>query len=153
MKHERPEGDFGSLIPELQRWNNGDGIDVDSWIVCAGSIELAIGYTRWFWPTLVLHDDCVLLEGFSVENYEGFKAQADGDRTRVEAVMNHWHLIDLCLSEPTRAQIEFLGGVMQETWAAKLRRDFPGRNVVVSFATDGIEELVDYEITAYQERA
>ena len=42
--------DFHKLIPELKDWNNGDGIDVQSWIECVGSFQKAIGYSTMFWP-------------------------------------------------------------------------------------------------------
>lgn len=32
--------DFNALIPEMSSWNNGKGIDVDSWIGCAGKSEI-----------------------------------------------------------------------------------------------------------------
>lgn len=37
--------DFAKLIPELPDWNNGKGIDVESWIDCIGTFQLAVGYS------------------------------------------------------------------------------------------------------------
>lgn len=31
--------DYSLLIPELARWNNGDGIDVDGWLDCTGTFN------------------------------------------------------------------------------------------------------------------
>lgn len=45
----------------------------------------------------------------------------------------------------------YLGRLLQDIWSSKLRRDGPSRKVVVRFAEDGIEDLLDYEITLYQE--
>lgn len=44
--------DFSDLILELPRWNNGDGIDAESWIGCVGNYELAIGYSLIFLAAL-----------------------------------------------------------------------------------------------------
>jgi hypothetical protein len=63
--------DFRKLIPELATYNNGEEIDVDSWLSVVGSYEHAIAYTRLFWPAFVIHDDCVLFADFSREIYEG----------------------------------------------------------------------------------
>ncbi len=35
-------------------------------------------------------------------------------------------------------------------WDAKLKRDFPQRQVIVSFAEDDMQDLHWYEITVYQ---
>lgn len=32
--------DFNKLIAELPRWNNGEGIDAESWIGCVGDAAL-----------------------------------------------------------------------------------------------------------------
>jgi hypothetical protein len=61
--------DYTKLIPELPDWNNGKGIDVESWIDCTGNFQLAVGYSTLFWPRFVEFEDCVLREGFSVDSY------------------------------------------------------------------------------------
>lgn len=51
--------DFNLLIPELKDWNNGQGIDIESWIGCMGDFEKAIGYSVIFWPSFVEIEGCV----------------------------------------------------------------------------------------------
>ena len=153
MLSDRPDKQFESLIPELREWNGGRGIDVDSWISCVGSYEHAIGYSRLFWPEFVLHDGCLLSAGFSAESYRGFMERANGNRRAVEAVMNHTHIVDLFCdpaAEPTVGQILHMGRILGEMWHAKLCRDFPDLDVVVSFPEDPQDDLLDYEITVYQ---
>jgi hypothetical protein len=55
--------------------------------------------------------------------------------------------------EPTREQVVHLGRVLREMWLAKLRAEFPGRAVVVSFPDEELPDLLDYEITVFQGRA
>jgi hypothetical protein len=39
-----------SMRAELRAWNNGNGIDLESWVGCQGNFRLAVGYTTVFWP-------------------------------------------------------------------------------------------------------
>ena len=146
--------DFNALIPELSTWNEGEGIDVDSWLVRTGSHAHAIAYARVFWPTFTVYEDCVLVAGFSEEIFWGFMEQTGGNKKAVEAVMNHRHLLDLFqdgTQEPTEEAILLLDGVLKDMWSCKLRRAFPNRNIVVSFPVEDIDDLLDYEITFFQE--
>jgi hypothetical protein len=149
---------YEELIPELRDWNDGRGIDVETWISRIGNIEEAIGFSRLFWPEFVLHDDCVLRDGLRQEDYRSFLAQNNSDRQAVERVMNHVHIVDLfeCREEgrdPTAEQLVFWGRVLREIWQTKLDRDFPKLNIQVSFLEVGVEELMDYELTVYQAAA
>ena len=60
--------DFHKLIPELKDWNNGNGIDVQSWIQCVGSFQKAIGYSTMFWPEFVEIEGCVVRAGIPKES-------------------------------------------------------------------------------------
>ena len=100
-------------------------------------------------------DGCILQTGFKEEYYHGFLKQTGGNKQSVEAVMNHRHILDVFAQEsprPTREQVVYLGRLLKEMWAAKLQRDFPGRRIVVSFPEEGCEDLLDYEISVYQDR-
>lgn len=145
---------FDSLIPELPTWNEGRGIDIESWIYCEGSHEHAIAYAQLFWPDFTVHHDCVFIE-FDEQNYQGFMEQTGGDKRAVEAVMNHWHILQMFNTEsdgPSEDQIVYLGRLLKETWACKLRRDFPDRHFTVSFPEGETEDLYDYEVTFFQRR-
>ncbi len=76
----------------MRDWNNGAGINVESWIGCEGSFRLAVGYSTIFWPPFVEFERYVLRDGFSVESLRGFEHQCGGDRRQIEAVMNHLHI-------------------------------------------------------------
>jgi hypothetical protein len=146
---------LADLIPETREWNGGRGIDLEAWIGCVGNFEHAIGYGELFWPEFAEQDGCVFFAGFSKESHRGFIQQTGGDRQAVEAVMNHRHILDLfCCPElePTREQVVYLGRLLKEMWTAKLQRDFPGRRFVVAFPEERSENLLDYEITFFQER-
>ena len=142
------------LVPETREWNGGRGIDLLSWVGCVGSFEHAIAYGELFWPEFVEFDGCIFFAGFSEENYRGFMAQTGANKQAVEAMMSHRHVLDLFSQEgpePTRPQVVYLGRLLKEMWSAKLRRDFPGREVVVNFSEEDCLELLDYEVSFHQE--
>ena len=45
-----------SMKDELAAWNNGAGIDLESWVGCEGRFALAVGYAAIFWPVFVEFD-------------------------------------------------------------------------------------------------
>ncbi|PYV06946.1 MAG: hypothetical protein DMG26_01905, partial [Acidobacteria bacterium] len=71
------------MLAELSAWNNGKGIDLESWISCSGNFRLAVGYATVFWPRFVLFEDYILGEGFHVDSLRGFEQQCQGDRRRI----------------------------------------------------------------------
>jgi hypothetical protein len=147
------ETDYSLLIPELPDWNNGAGIDVDSWLGCKGDFQLAIGFSRLFWPAFVEHDSCVLFAGFSPSVYQDFLISCQNDRASVEAVMNHQHLLDLfyhASPTATAAQLVYLGTVLRDILKVKLSHDFPKRAFEVEFDEGPFEELVEYQVTFWQ---
>jgi hypothetical protein len=154
-RKEHEEGvDFNALIPELSTWDGGKGLDVDSWLIRIGSYEHAVAYARLFWPAFTVHEGCVLFAGFSEEIFRGFMEQTGGNKQAVEAVMNHRHVLDLFQQvsrEPTEQLVLQVGRVLKDMWSCKLRRDFPDRTIVVTFSEEGIDDLLDYEITFFQE--
>ncbi len=148
--------DCTELIPELRTWSaGGKSISPEEWIGTIGSYEHLVAYAQVFWPDFVEHDDCVLRAGFTEDLYDGFMAQTKGDKTSVEAVMNHRHVLDLFCNGnpmPTREMILYVGRLLRDTWQAKLKRDFPDRRIRVSFPEEHCEELLQYEVTFFQER-
>jgi hypothetical protein len=151
------QNDFAALIPELKHWNGGKGVDIETWISCEGDHKHLIGYAQILWPDFVEYDGCIFLGGSLDEaNYQAWFTQMKGDKGRVEAVMNHRHIVDLFSRShhepPTREVIVYIGRVMRDILQAKLNRDFPDRKVRVTFAEGGVEDLVDYQVTFFQER-
>jgi len=150
------DDDFNQLIPEMRDWNNGAGIDPEGWVGCMGSNELAIGYSLIFWPRFVLIDDYVLRDcGSATEaSLRNWERSASHDRRSIEAVMNHCHIIDLhAVGKPaTEAQLRYLGRVLKEIHDVKLKSEFPDRTFVVSFNDEPDLELLDYQLTFWQEQ-
>ena len=144
------------MLPELAEWNNGKGIDLESWIGCSGNFRLAVGYSAIFWPRFILFEDYIFREGFKVESVRGFEEQCKGNKRRVEAVLNHLHVADIqyhgC-EDVTEQRVVYLGRVLKEIYAAKLAWQFPDRPCEVSFCEpDDPADLIGYEITFWQKK-
>jgi len=146
--------DFSSLIPELKDWNNGAGIDVESWIGCVGDFQKAIGYSTIFWPQFAEVDGFVVYRGTTREVLQEWLESCKGDRKAVEALVNHLHLVDIhyygC-PDATPERLAFLGRVLKEIYECKLRCRFPGKRFTVRLDDGPSEDLYDYILTFYQE--
>jgi len=145
--------DYTKLIPELPDWNNGKGIDVESWIGCSGNFQLSVGYSTLFWPRFVEFEGYVLREGFSIESLRGFQEQSSSSRRSSESVMNHLHIAAIHyhdLSHCTAEHALYLGRVLREIYEAKLAWQFPDRQFEVVFDESEREDVMAYEITFHQ---
>lgn len=146
--------DFNQLIPELKDWNDGRGIDVQSWIGCVGDFQKAIGYSTIFWPRFVEIEGCVLRGGLDLENVQQWLKQCGGNCSAAEATINHLHLEDLhyvgC-PDATPERLIYLGRVLKEIYECKLARDFPKRDFVVVFdEPESGRDTTEYILTFYQ---
>jgi hypothetical protein len=141
------------LIPELSKWNDGSGIDLESWVTVVGRYDHAIAYATIFWPDFVVHDGCVFRHRPSEETYGKWLASLDGDRSKVESVINHLHITDMFTSEgvdPTPRVLMHVAQLLKDMWSCKLDRDFPGRGFCVEIYEGKPDDLLAYEITFFQ---
>jgi hypothetical protein len=144
------------MLAELSAWNNGKGIDLESWVGCSGNFRLAVGYTTIFWPRFVSFEDYIFREGFSVESLRAFEQQCKHDRRSVEAVMNHRHIADIQFygcEDITEARVVYIGKILKQIYEAKLQWQFPDRPCDVSFyKPEDREKLIEFEITFWQRK-
>lgn len=154
-KKKRPLTVFDDLIPELRDWNDGRGIDVESWIGHVGDYRKAIAYSAIFWPQFVEIEGCVVMEGSTREVVLQWLEYCGGDRRAAEATMNHLHLLDLhgagC-PDATAPRLVYLGRTLKESYEYKLQRDFPAKRFCVEFDDAPVDpaDLTGYVLTFYQ---
>jgi hypothetical protein len=146
--------DFNHLIPELKDWNDGNGIDIQSWIGFTGNFQEAIGYSVIFWPTFVEIEGCIVREGIPRDNVLLWLKHFKGDRERVEAMVNHLHIealhYDGC-KDRSPERLSYLGKLLEEIYDCKLKRDFPNKTINVLFEEpENKEDLHGYILTFYQ---
>ena len=143
-----------SMKAELAAWDNGQGIDLESWTGREGNFGLAVGYATIFWPRFVEYEGYILRAGFLESGLRGFEAHFHGDRRSVEAMMNHFHIADIQYEgcpDVTKDKLLCLGTTFKEIHEAKLSWQFPGRPCRVSFHIPEDEsDLHAYEITFWQ---
>lgn len=112
-----------------------------------------------FWPEFVYHDGRVYLENApDSDDYLELLLACDHDKTTVQALCNHRHLLEYSLTldsknTPTREQLITFGQRLQAMWQAKLAKDFPNLNVIVAFDAQDEDPLDDLQIVVYEEEA
>lgn len=97
----------------------------------------------------------VLRKRFDLKSLNAFMEQRKGDKTSVEAVMNHLHLADIQYvgsPDATHEVLMYLRCLLKEIYQCKLRAQFPDRDIVVYFDESPKADLFDYEITIFQRR-
>src|SRR5437879_5309747 len=111
-----------SFVPEP--WSTTDEPELD-WLYNTGSVAQALAYSELFWPRFTEH----------VEKYESWMRTLEGKKSQAEATLNHRHIADLFedgKSAPHDLLIA-LGRILKQSWASKLRLDFPHRRFEVQF--------------------
>jgi len=142
-----------SMKAELAAWNNGGGIDLESWVANEGSFSLAVGYASIFWPAFTLFEDYILPSEFSVDVLRDFERGQRG-RQSIEWVMNHLHIADIqhrgC-GDISKDKVIVLGNVLKEIYETKLQWQFPDRPCTVEFfVPDDPDDLTEYQVSFWQ---
>ena len=147
------KADWDTLIPELKAWNNGKGIDPESWAGCKGNFQLAAAYSLIFWPDFTEMDGMVFRGQMTRERLDDWAKNCEGNRRSIEATANHLHILDLHYvgsPDATVERIVYLGNVLREIYRAKLAAEFPGRNFTVELYEPPDKDLREYQLTFYQ---
>ena len=142
--------DASDLIPELARWNNGEGISPDTWIFIEGRADHGLGFCALVWPELVEFEDYVLRAPLDVERLRGWERVGGITRQQIEIAMNAY-LLDVVFPQDEtesvlkEAQCVHLANIMADMLGAKLAREFPERRFS-AFAMSGD----DFGVTFHQ---
>jgi hypothetical protein len=143
-----------SMTAELQAWNDGQGIDLATWVGCEGRFALAVGYLAAFWPEFELKDHHIVPKGTTDEALRSFAKHPDSTRQSVEAMLNHLHLADihyLGCPDISADKLIALGTTLKEMYEAKLHWQFPDRPCTVElFVPNNPDDLVAYQLTFWQ---
>lgn len=127
-------------LPVFQRWVavNEAGYSLLDHLYGVGSIELAVCFSKLFWPDLMEREGAIILaEGFDVTVLDGWRRKVAGDRGALERAMNLRHMEDLLpgADEVSDANRLYLGESLAAMWEARLQRCFPGRDFEVTVAS------------------
>ena len=145
-----------SMKAELSAWNNGEGIDLESWVGCQGNFKLAVGYASIFWPNFVEFEDYIFIEGFSENSVRTFESEEGSNPKTIEWVTNHLHISDIqyfgC-EDISKDKLILLGNILKEIYETKLKVMFPDKPCVVKFyEPDNQEDLMEYQLSFWQSK-
>lgn len=138
---------------DFQQWKKANGGDFSLWDYLFGvaNVEVAIVFTKLFWPDFVEHEGGIFLsEAFNIQTYDRWKAQLGNDITSIERVMNHQHIDDILPgSDKVGADnLYYLGQAIAQMWESRLKLLYAHRNFQVCCNRD--ENTV--VVTFYQVR-
>ncbi|HPH97018.1 MAG TPA: hypothetical protein PKW33_14460 [Anaerolineaceae bacterium] len=123
------------LIPELNEWNEGQGVDIKDWINMLGSYQHAIAYSFLLWPDFVEFNDCVFLASkFDMDYVWDLLLERRGKPSDVETWVNEIDFGDNIFpndKEATQEQVLYLARKLRDIWTYRLQHDFPERKFVV----------------------
>jgi hypothetical protein len=133
------------LLPTFQKYKQENeswipNFDVWDYLSLRGDADLAAAFFKLFWPDFVEVNGCVLLRyKYSLEGFANWLEHFNGNRARVEAMMNHVHILDLFPNAPKDVHPleqlqEFLAGALTLSWKAALSEAFPGRRFIVTLS-------------------
>jgi hypothetical protein len=147
-----------NLLPDYSRlraevdWN----YSLQNYIETRGSLELAVAFSRLFWPEFLLRNGCVVrADGFTDENFERWWAETNGDRRAIECALNVLHVADLVPSDTTELDsrvLDYLGSAIAEMWLARLSKLFPERRFTVTY-TPVSDSGVSGSVTMHQDHS
>ena len=132
----------------------GGDLRISDYLHYYGNLDLAVAFTEYFWPKIVEVEGCYLLTpNYAKTSLTHWLDSLEGDKSRVEAVINHVHITDL-FENPTGNRgeydwkvYEYIGLVMQQSWRAALQMQFPEVDFDVEFSSD--PEDYDLTVTFY----
>ena len=150
-----------SMKKELQAWNNGKGIDLESWIGCSGSFSLAVGYTTIFCPKFVEFENYIFCRDEPVNeefelNIRGFESQEGSSPRSVEWVINHLHIADIqhrgC-EDISADKLILIGNSLKEIYEARLALLYPDKPCVVKFyIPENLDDYDEYQLSFWQKK-
>lgn len=147
-----------SMKEELQSWNDGQGVDLETWTQCSGSFSLAVGYADLFCPEFVEFEGYIFMAEEICEqtkrNIRGFESGENSTSQSVENVINHFHITDLqyrhC-EDLTLDKILILGEKLKAIYEARLSYLFPDKPCIVEFyKPDDPDNLEEYQLSFWQ---
>lgn len=149
-----------SMKEELQAWNNGKGIDLESWIGCTGSFSQAVGYASLYCPKFVEFEDYIFqaeeVTEQLVSSVRGFESQDGSSPMSVEWVINHLHIYDVQYAgcpDVSSDKLIAIGVALKEIYEALLAYKFPGKPCEVKlYIPEDKEDYEEYQISFWQKR-
>ena len=97
-------------------------------------MEIAIAFTKLFWPDFVEHEGGIFLsEALNSQIYEQWKIELGNDVAAIEQVMNHQHIDDILpgAQNASTENLLYLGQALAQMWESRLKSLYPQRRFQV----------------------
>jgi hypothetical protein len=145
-------------MSEFQQWKKANGDDFSIWDYLSGvaNVEMALAFTKLFWPDFIEHDEGIFLaEAFNQDIYEQWKAELGNDIAAIEQVMNHQHIDDLLPGAESVGidNLFSLGQVIQQMWKNRLKSCYPAQDFQVFCNKDEYTVVVTFCQTQFHENS
>jgi len=134
---------------DFQEWRriNGDSFSLIDYIFVKSNTEVAIAYTKLFWPDLIEHEGGYFLNDFFDEStYLQWRKELGGNIYKIERVMNHIHIEDLFqnLEKVDQSSMLFLGKKISEMWSARLSTLYPSVEFYVTCEQEDYATILSF---------
>ncbi|MBB5213296.1 hypothetical protein [Microbulbifer hydrolyticus] len=142
---------FEEFVPELSKWNSGDGISLGNWITCIGRYDHFLGYLELVWPRFIVEDDTVFVDSLWDKSRFEYLALNRPKKSDIQKCLNIIDIAGLFLNAKEEVTDEFLlylACAVRQAWEAKLKSDFPNRNFQVVME-NFLEDPDDSELNVY----
>ena len=139
---------------DFQQWKKVNGDDFSLWDYLFGvsNVEIAIAFTKLFWPDLIECEGGIFLAAaFNPEIYAQWKAKFGNDITSIERAINHQHVDDILpgAEQVGMDNLYYLGDAIAQMWQSRLKSLYPERRFEVCCNRDENAVIVMF----YQLRA
>lgn len=124
-------------LSDYQHWKEANSDDFSLWdyLFAVTDVEIAIAFTKLFWPNFVEQDGGIFLaEVFEIELYEQLKAElGEEDITAIERALNQQHIDEMLPgAEKVGAEnVLYLGQAIAQMWDSRLKSLYPQRRFQV----------------------
>lgn len=144
-----------SIVTEFVEWKNANNGKFTWWnfVGFNANIQLALGFSKFFYPEIIIKDDCFLLKDkYDEYIYNGWKKECRNNKMEIEKMMNLYDVDDF-FEERTdfkntyiNQQIEALANAIRLFWSMSFKERFPNKHIVVEvFEYSGTKSITVYE--------
>ena len=143
------------IVPEYVEWKEANKESFTWWnfVNMKSDIQLALGFAKFFYPEVIIKDDCFLLkDNFNESRYQGWKKDCNGNKQQIETMMNMYGVDNFFENNSDfnnqfiDDRIEALAKALKLFWSMSFKERFPEKNIIV--------DIFDYSdetnITVYE---
>lgn len=145
-------------LKDFQLWKtaNSENFSLGDYLFGVSNLETAIVFTKLFWADFLNHEGGIFLaDGFTVENYEKWKEELDGDIKSIEKIINLRYVADLLpdADDISRNNLIYFGQTLADIWESKLTKTFPEKLFLVEcdFDKDDLESEITVTLSQVRE--